>query len=62
MSAVEKEEESPRYPIPSYFNPTPYYVYKVVRQLLDRYDIPPRHISKKINFIHFLLKFCMVQK
>ena len=49
--------ESPRYPIPSYFNPTPYYVYKAVRQLLDRDDIPPCNIKKKKKKnIHFFTK------
>ena len=56
MSAVEKEEESPRYSIPSYFNQTPYYVYKAVRQLLDRYDIPLYHIPVKNRFKHYFTK------
>ena len=55
-SVHEEKEESPRYPIPSYFNPTPYYVYKAVRQLLDRNDIPPSHISAKSNFCHYFTK------
>ena len=60
MSAVEKEEESPRYSIPSYFNQTPYYVYKAVRQLLDRYDIPLYHIPVKIGLNIILHKFCIL--
>ena len=57
MASVHVEkEESPRYPIP-YFNPTPYYVYKAVRQLLDRNDIPPYHIPVKNSFIDYFTKF-----
>lgn len=34
MLVVEKKE-SPRYPIPRFFNPNPYYVYEAVRRLTE---------------------------
>ena len=42
-SPRQKERESPRYPIPSYFNPSTYTIFRAVKRLLDRYDLPIDH-------------------
>ena len=56
MSAVYVEkEESPRYPIPYDFNPTPYCVFKAVRQLLRSCDRPCWY-GLKITFNNYFTK------
>ena len=56
MSAVHVEkEESPRYPIPYDFNPTPYCVFKAVRQLLRSCDRPCWY-GLKITFNNYFTK------
>ena len=52
----QKDNKSLRYSIPNYFNPTPYCVYKAVRRLFDRSDIPPVHLPLRNRFTHYFTK------
>ena len=49
-------QEDNRYSIPDNFNPTQYCVYRAVRGLLDRDDIPPVYLPLKNRFIHYFTK------
>ena len=52
----QKDNKSLRYSIPNYFNPTPYCVYKAVRRLFDRSDIPPVHLPLRNRFTYYFTK------